>query len=338
MLCAEKRCARRKRGYAWSPKLKRAGEIVRYWKHVHSLKRVGRELSRWAREVRNKYGLQDGALLTEVEALGNLKSAWADLRELQQKAVAVQEEFLVEQAKVAASQNDLTVESAIKCILRQEAQKQLWQKIGRVTRANRTGALSRLLIPDPDDPNSNRPKQCEKWLEIDDSEEIHTILLDRNSKTLNAAHGMPPTVGPIADILGRHGEGADAFLDGELPVEDLDEFPEIIQWLKDAQHTPATRAMPPLLLVVSPRLFWRLVRKTSEWKSSSPLERHYEHYKAVVDNKRLISLHASMASLPFQHGFSHPRWENIVDFMLEKDAGVPKIHRLQIIVLLEGDL
>lgn len=51
-----------------------------------------------------------------------------------------------------------------------------------------------------------------------------------------------------------------------------------------------------------------------------------------------MALYALMASLAFLYGFSHPRWENIVDFMLEKDPGVPKIHRLRIIVLLKGDL
>ncbi|KAL7502111.1 hypothetical protein ACHAXN_000330 [Cyclotella atomus] len=44
-----------------------------------------------------------------------------------------------------------------------------------------------------------------------------------------------------------------------------------------------------------------------------------------------------MMSLPFMYGFANPRWSNEVDVMLEKKAGIRKIHLLRIIGLLEAD-
>lgn len=45
-----------------------------------------------------------------------------------------------------------------------------------------------------------------------------------------------------------------------------------------------------------------------------------------------------MTSLPFAFGFAPERWLKLIDTMLEKDSGSPKLHRLRIIVLVEADM
>jgi hypothetical protein len=54
--------------------------------------------------------------------------------------------------------------------------------------------------------------------------------------------------------------------------------------------------------------------------------------------KELLQLHVSLLQLAIQHKHSYPRWQRVANLMLEKDYGIPKIHRLWIIHLYEADL
>eukprot|EP00957_Ditylum_brightwellii_P197683 15060250-Ditylum_brightwellii.AAC.1 len=45
-----------------------------------------------------------------------------------------------------------------------------------------------------------------------------------------------------------------------------------------------------------------------------------------------------MMSIPFLVGFTPRRWQTVLDVMLEKDIGRPKITRLRIIFIVEGDM
>eukprot|EP00957_Ditylum_brightwellii_P121420 9259742-Ditylum_brightwellii.AAC.1 len=75
-----------------------------------------------------------------------------------------------------------------------------------------------------------------------------------------------------------------------------------------------------------------------ETTSSSPSGHHYRHYKAILDYDDLCLVHIQMMSLPWLAGFTPLRWEQAIDCMLEKDPGNPRIKRLRLIVIVEGDM
>jgi hypothetical protein len=61
---------------------------------------------------------------------------------------------------------------------------------------------------------------------------------------------------------------------------------------------------------------------------------------AALENtaKELLSLHVRLLQLAIQHKHSYPRWQRVANLILEKDLGIPKIHRLRIIHLYKADL
>eukprot|EP00957_Ditylum_brightwellii_P063789 4840248-Ditylum_brightwellii.AAC.1 len=81
-----------------------------------------------------------------------------------------------------------------------------------------------------------------------------------------------------------------------------------------------------------------LFKSQDETTSLSPSGCHYGHYKAVLVSDTISQVHAWMMSTPFLVGFTPTRLQTALDFMLEKDVSSPKITRLQIIVIVEGNM
>jgi hypothetical protein len=102
--------------------------------------------------------------------------------------------------------------------------------------------------------------------------------------------------------------------------------------------TPRPTLTPEDLITITPEEFIQTYKFTKENSSSSPSGRHIGHFKAVLQDTSLVFIHMLMMSLPFCHGFVPNRWTRITDFMLQKEEGNARSHRLHIIALFESDL
>ena len=73
------------------------------------------------------------------------------------------------------------------------------------------------------------------------------------------------------------------------------------------------------------------------YNNPPPSGRHLGHYKAIIHKPELIEYHCIMASLPLQYGFAPNRWKKAIQIMIEKKPGLPLLHRLRGIIILEAD-
>ncbi len=143
----------------------------------------------------------------------------------------------------------------------------------------------------------------------------------------------------MATIIGRNGDtpGAKALLNGQLLTEILSSLmPETVRILQTLA-TPTSQLSLMNGPTITEEEFKAAFRLVNEAASSSPSGRHVGHYKAILKNPDVVTFHTIMMSIPFQVGIAPERWTRVTDIMLEKDAGIPRCHRLRILALFEGD-
>jgi hypothetical protein len=178
------------------------------------------------------------------------------------------------------------------------------------------------------------------WRTVDDPAEMQEWLRRRNKRHLNQMHveQRPPTRAEFQTVLAEHGTSdvARAILDGTFDPTTLDMDEGIVTFLRGLQQREKEKSltMPQQMTTEE---FQESMKFTHEDTSSSASGLHYTLWKTIAEDKESSATHAIMISLPFMYGFVCNRWKKIIDCMLEKKAGVRKIHIMRIICLFEAD-
>jgi hypothetical protein len=238
-------------------------------------------------------------------------------------------------------------------ILKAEDLKTVCTKIHHVVSPQQSAGLNSVLIP----VDNIDPKKAVVWKKIDDPREVVSIIQARNKQHFRQAENTPFTTGEFKDIpFNGTGPLGDSILAGTYQSPD-----PIVQMLLDELVCPIAQEIPPIgdmLTAVKDRF-----KKWKESTSVSPFSQRYlTQYIALITAMRephknkpasllpptaaalaatateLLSLHVRLLQLAVQHQHSYSCWQKVANLMLEKDFGIPKIHRLRIIHLYEADL
>jgi hypothetical protein len=258
-------------------------------------------------------------ILTEQEILRSVQSAWSDLKEFQSRHRELQASHLEQLAEaiVLNQSPHLSFDSVehikeerkakqIKLLIKQENTRRSFHKLGQLLKGNMNKGLSKIDVLDHHASGCGDPADPQRWSgpwrTITNPREIATVVATMNTKQYNQAEITPFGSAPLAQAVGRRGDTntADRILRGHTNNLPPCQFPETSR-VMDTLARPYPKADLPSAIITEDD-FISSCKAAKESTSSSPSGRHIGHYKAIVNDPTLVSMHASMMSIPFQVG------------------------------------
>lgn len=346
MLHAEKRVTRRWTT-PWTPQLRSRKAVIQFWSSWITQHKTGRSMADFRSALLQRMLPTHRPPPTHPTNLDfcftSQQQAVRDYRKLRLDADALREQFLLEQANLPSS-NLNRRHRAITRIRKLESTRKLRRLVQRVLPKKRSGALTHIKIP----PASGSP--TDPWTVIRDPQEMTSKLRDRNLAHFGQANGTPfasaairewtrlPTSDIISHLLQHFSEDSTT----------TDVLQELATPLPNA--TPIHTTLRPQELIDGFRV-WR------EDTSTSPSGRHLGLYKSILSGEDPTTLSSESSSpVPFpltdtlfrimteilnigvQETIILPRWQKIVNLMLQKLHDNPRIDKLRVIHLMEADI
>ena len=373
MLYAEKQSRRPAGKYAWSPKLREAGLLARYWNL--RLREIDRgiclrvPISALSKRLR-KLGLS--VIDDHTSDAPTVKSRWKDaIKELKTIRSLAYDHRAVHLASTLSYYENLTGDDEnydeaaikekikrIKRLLNVESMRKPFRTIHASISSFQSGGLSKLFVPvrvknskvaarfcNPDGTltSSNliamaqSDKTSVEYETLLDCDAIEAELLRYNHSWFRQAKDTPFGNGALFDMVGYDGltEEASAIVSGScIPYMGIPMSRELQVFLEECRR-PA--AVSPISTLISRKAFVKTVKAWKETTSTSPSGRHLGHYKTALLDDQLLGLHVDLLNIPIAQGFAPERWTHSVTPLLEKDEGKPYLTRLRVIHLFEAD-
>jgi endonuclease/exonuclease/phosphatase family metal-dependent hydrolase len=278
------------------------------------------------------------------------------MKEIRQNAQQLREDFLLQQAALYTELQAKGKAKVLQRLLRAESQSKVYKKIQYLrTQENDALGINSLKIPRHVPIHDTvaikqLPDTAEHWESITVPSEIEKLLLHRNQLHFGQAEGTPFTGPPLIADLGYKADGcaANMILNGEINYSTVDEATALFV------HHLQSKTVDKLSGAIT---IDEVLGKLKVWKeqtTTSPSGVHLGHYHClwrdprmapndpqrteVIENqKKLLAATVKLLNYSLRHGYSFHRWSKIVNVMLQKDPGNPRIHRLRIIHIYEAD-
>lgn len=355
-LHAARMCTRKQRP-PWSPQLAQAWAELHYYRILSSATKTAADYQPAIQRLQRLWPQLPVAQNIASDTLVQLqKAALAKLKQIRQDAQKLREDFLLQKHALSLANDDATTAKVLARIIRAESQHQVYTKIKTLRRhEEESSSLTSLKIPkyiSPFDTDAIKllPDDDHHWETITVPEDIERLLLQRNQKHFAQAEGTPLTQPPFTADIGYKADGyaADLLLTGNLEYKNVPEATALV--IKHLQQRTTTT----LEGSISKADVLGKLRRWNEATTTSPSGIHLGHYhctwrdpKMQHDDptrdtilkyqQQLLDVTVHLLNYALRFGYTFERWTKVVNIMLQKDAGNPRIHRLRIIHIYEAD-
>jgi len=369
MRYAEKSLGKRRvQKHYWSPSLRNAGLLCRYWHlRLYGQQRqrdITASIARLLKIIRKhdhnySFPLQDTLLsITTIAEQWNkakkaLKAIQNNARELRYQSY----EDLLFKYEFDSNPESVRRKKIVASTIRTEKCRDTFRQIRIAAKPfqESSGGLTSVMVPRisvpkstaSQAPNENtgahfyewltaHPEGPTEWEIVTERNKVEHHLLSYNQASFKAASTSPCGHGTILDDLtfSSISEAGDTILQGQIPERWHIENQLLSEFLKSFASPSGTA---PIDVDIQADDIKRGFGKWRESTSTSPSGRHLGHYRAAIQNDRLLHCITTFMSIIVARGISIRRWQQAINIMLEKDPGRPAINRLRIIHLFEAD-
>ncbi len=329
MRSAERVCTKYKDNYIeYSPTvgqwLKRRA-ILRWLLRWHDGKVTNiRNLLRAAR----RNNIDDPLNLTRTEVEQRLEACLNLLYNLRNQAPSLRQKHLQWRFTVAKRRDDISAQTEINRIMKQEAKRKRQRHINHQIKVPRGRAILQVKIDTPQGTITHANR-----------EDVETACKEGLSERFNLGQRAPINFGALAQDFGQLGNSHASHLlfKGEynFPADCDSATKDLLQGIAHIKRQ--FQSMDPIADTVTPDDYISFWKSAKEDTASSKSGRHFGHYKAICGDPTLVELHTNNINLAAQYGNPLKRWQSGVTVLLEKIPGNTNLAKLRAICLLEAD-
>jgi hypothetical protein len=362
---AETLLERPKKPYAWSPTLRNAGLLCRYWRLRRREKMRSENYNDRYYRLEHQTQQHDptfilpfrGIPLSISEITQQVKDAKLALHSIQLSSSELRYRCYTDLLATYNNDNTPSTKSEserkakiVTSTINSEQCRAMFANIRTTVKPQTNGSLSKIQVPRhrntteyPEiyqDFLSHTSKDDIVWDSLLDQSAIDKNLLRFNRQHFRAAAVSPCGHGTIHDQLTftSLSPAAKALLEGTIPPDWYGNDELLREFLTSSIIPDSTKHLPPIDTSIANSDVHKGFSQWKEKTSTSPSGRHLGHYKAIIQNETLLTCLTKFLNLILEKGLVLTRWCNAVNIMIEKDNGQPKITRLCIIHLFEADL
>lgn len=341
----------------WSPQLARAWAELHYYRLLLSASRTTANFEPAIQKLKNQWpDLPSIQPIEHHDLLERQKQALAALKIIRSEAHQSREEFLIRQYARALEADDTHKARILQKIIRAETQHKVYCKLRNLrNRDNGSHSLHTLKIPrnallTDVDTMKQLPDDADHWETITIPQQIEHLLIQRNQHHFRQAEGTPFTRPPFLADIGYKADGyaAELILSGQIQYHHTSEATSLL-----IAHLQK-RTLNTINGLITYDEVLNKLKKWDERTTTSPSGLHLGHYHCswrdprididdplralvITQQKQILQATVSLLNYAIKFGYTYVRWTKIVNVMIQKDIGNPRIHRLRVIHLYEAD-
>ncbi|KAG7367974.1 endonuclease/exonuclease/phosphatase family protein [Nitzschia inconspicua] len=290
------------------------------------------------------------------ECQSEYKQLRKDIRRIEAQVVSFRRSEQEAQLQARLADGEKAGAIALRNIMVAEETKEMWRQLRALNPVGDQG-ITTIDVPTDGNFETNHCKECTDWTTIDEPKNIEAALLKRNRIHFGQAQGTPPTISPLREKINWSASTYESEL--ILEGDNIDSAMLSAAEKLMLTHFRRTTNLDTITAQITEAEWEGKMKVWNENTSTSPSGMHLGHHKAIIKpfpvpenydyedpdkpplcedlRNDLVQGQLQLVNYAIKHSYCYDRWSKVATFMIQKEPGNTKVHRLRVIHLYEAD-